>query len=91
MENDKGAIKRKLTEKYFAELPENKYTQAQSLLYIKYIIKNMLYGKLNDQHLDAEEETTLLDWVIEIDSSLIVDVASFWLFCSFSIGSSHDN
>lgn len=77
LNSNREIIKKKLIEKYFAELPENEYTQVQILLYVKYMVKNLIYGKLNSKEdmNETMEETTLLDWVMELDSSILVEIA----------------
>jgi hypothetical protein len=87
----KEQIKRKLIEKYFSELPESENTRIHVINYVKCMLKNILLEKLTVSGEPNEaypEETLLMDWILENDPQIIVDISKFWVYHAFSLSPS---
>ena len=87
----KEQIKRKLIEKYFSELPESESTRIHVINYVKCMLKNILLEKLTVSGEPNEaypEETLLMDWILENDPQIIVDISKFWVYHAFSLSPS---
>ena len=87
----KEQIKRKLIEKYFSELPESENTRIHVINYVKCMLKNILLEKLTVSTEPKEaypEETLLMDWILENDPQIIVEISKFWVYHAFSLSPS---
>jgi hypothetical protein len=87
----KEQIKRKLIEKYFSELPESENTRIHVINYVKCMLKNILLEKLTVSAEPNEaypEETLLMDWILENDPQIIVEISKFWVYHAFSLSPS---
>lgn len=85
-------MKRKLIEKYFAELPENEHTRIGVINYIKVMIKNIHFNQMtaSSEEQDSIEEQVLMDWILENEPQIIVEISKFWVYNSFSLSSNDD-
>ena len=80
----KDQIKKKLIEKYFQELPEHSHTRESLITYVKYMIKNIQLEKMTQMG-DSVESKLLMDWVLENEPLILIEVSKFWLYNSFSL------
>jgi len=83
-QEQKYQIKKKLIEKYFSDLPEHEHTRESMITYVKYMIKNIQLEKMTNanQSLDSQ---LMMDWILENEPLILVEVSKFWLFNSFSL------
>ncbi len=80
----KDQIKKKLIEKYFQELPEHSHTRESLITYVKYMIKNIQLEKMTQMG-DSVESKLLMDWVLENEPLILIEISKFWLYNSFSL------
>jgi len=86
-------IKKKLIEKYFSELPEQEHTRTNVINYVKYMLKNIQLEKLtisSGSVSNYPEESLLMDWILENDPNILVEICKFWIYHAFSLCPSSD-